>query len=302
MKRLHQAPDLVIVQGDTSTALGGALAAFTAAIPVAHVEAGLRSHDLTMPWPEEEYRAAIDANADLLFAPTELAAANLRTEGVPGAIFVTGNTGIDAVLRTTAELPSPVLCNRALPRLLVTCHRRENWGEGLRSVAAALRQLAAGGEASIEVVLPPNSFVSRSLERLLGNCPAITLLAPCSQRALVARMRECDLMLSDSGGVQEEAAALGVPLLVLREKTERPEAIWSGNMRLVGTATRRIVDAVRDLLGDPGALAAMAEPRLPYGDGRAGERIAALIEQWLIGRAAESSPPEQSRTSLVRRS
>ena len=301
IKRLHQAPDLVIVQGDTSTALGGALAAFTAAIPVAHVEAGLRSHDVTMPWPEEEYRTAIDANADLLFAPTELAAANLRDENVPGAIFVTGNTGIDAVLRTTAELPSPALRDRAVPRLLVTCHRRENWGEGLRSVAAALRQLAADGKASIEVVLPPNSFVSRSLERLLRNCAGITLLAPCSQRGLVARMRDCDLMLSDSGGVQEEAAALGVPLLVLREKTERPEAIWSGNMRLIGTNTRRIVDAVRDLLADPGALAGMAEPRLPYGDGRAGERIAALIEQWLVSRAADLSSAE-ARTNLLRRS
>ena len=291
IKRLRNPPDLLVVQGDTSTALGCALAAFTAAIPVAHVEAGLRSHDVTMPWPEEEYRTAIDANADLLFAPTELAAANLRKEDVPGAIFVTGNTGIDAVMRTTAGLPSPALRDRALPRLLVTCHRRENWGDGLRSVAAALRQLAADGTASIEVVLHPNAHVSESIKRLLDDSPAITLLVPCSQRDLVTRMRECDLMLSDSGGVQEEAAALGVPLLVLREKTERPEALWSGNMRLVGTDTRRIVETVRDLLGDSRALAAMAEPRLPYGDGRAGYRIAALIEQWLVSRAGRRVYP-----------
>jgi UDP-N-acetylglucosamine 2-epimerase (non-hydrolysing) len=246
-----------------------------------------------MPWPEEEYRTAIDANADLLFAPTELAAANLRKERVPGAIFVTGNTGIDAVLKTKAGLPEPVLRDRALPRLLVTCHRRENWGEGLGSVAMALRQLAEEGTASIEVVLHPNPHVSRTMERLLAGCFAITLVPPCSHRRLLARMRECDLMLSDSGGVQEEAPALGVPLLVLRDKTERPEALWSGNMRLIGTDSGRIVTAVRELLGDPVALAAMAEPCLPYGDGRAGYRIAALIEHWLAGRLDEASAPPQ---------
>ena len=287
--QLRKPPDLLVVQGDTSSALGGALAGCIAAVPVAHVEAGLRSHDPAMPWPEEEYRIAIDANADLLFAPTALAAANLRRERVPGAIFVTGNTGIDAVLKTKAGLPEPAFRDRALPRLLVTCHRRENWGDGLGSVALALRQLADEGTASVEVVLHPNPHVARTMERLLGGCFAIALVPPCSQRRLVARMRECDLMLSDSGGVQEEAPALGVPLLVLREKTERPEALWSGNMRLVGTDSGRIVTAVRELLGDPVALAAMAEPALPYGDGRAGQRIAALIENWLAGRFDQAS-------------
>ena len=295
--QLRRPPDLLVVQGDTSSALGGALAGFIAAVPVAHVEAGLRSHDATMPWPEEEYRAAIDAQADLLFAPTTLAAANLRREGVAGAIFVTGNTGIDALMKTVAELPPPNLRDRGLPQLLVTCHRRENWNGGLASVAAALRQLADDGTAGSEVLLHPNRHISRTIERLLGGCPGITLLAPCSQRVLASRMRECDLMLSDSGGVQEEAAALGVPLLVLREKTERPEALWSGNMRLVGTNTRQIVDTVRKLLGDPKALAAMAEPCLPYGDGRAGARIAALIEQWLAGRSAALSLHRRSSTA-----
>jgi UDP-N-acetylglucosamine 2-epimerase (non-hydrolysing) len=242
-----------------------------------------------MPWPEEEYRTAIDANADLLFAPTALAAANLRREHVPGAIFITGNTGIDAILKTRASLPQPALRDRGLPRLLVTCHRRENWGDGLGSVALALRQLAQEGTASIEFVLHPNPHVARTMERLLGGCFAIALVPPCSQRRLVARMRECDLMLSDSGGVQEEAPALGVPLLVLRDKTERPEALWSGNMRLVGTESGRIVTAVRELFGDQVALAAMAEPSLPYGDGRAGQRIAALIEHWLAGRLDQAS-------------
>ena len=266
-------------------------------MPVAHVEAGLRSHDTAMPWPEEEYRTAIDANADLLFAPTELAAANLRHEGVAGTIFVTGNTGIDAVLKTRSELPPPGLRDRGLPHLLVTCHRRENWGARMSAVASALRQIAREGTASIEIVLHPNPYVSQAIERLLGGCHAITLLPPCSQRKLIARMRDCDLMLSDSGGVQEEAPALGVPLLVLREKTERPEALWSGNMRLVGTGTRQILETVRGLLGDPVALAAMAEPCLPYGDGRAGNRIAALIEQWLVSRVAGPRKRHRSRTS-----
>jgi len=297
-KQLRRRPDLLVVQGDTSSALGGALAGFVTAVPVAHVEAGLRSHDATMPWPEEEYRTAIDSQADLLFAPTALAAANLRRERVAGTIFVTGNTGIDALMKTTADLPPTTLRDRGLPVLLVTCHRRENWGDGLTSVASALRQLAEKGTAASEVLLHPNPHVSRTIERLLGGCPGIKLLAPCSHRELAARMRECDLMLSDSGGVQEEAPALGVPLLVLRDKTERPEALWSGNMRLVGTDTRRIHDTVSGLLGDPLALANMARPSLPYGDGRAGARIAALIEQWLVGRSIAISPsPRSSRAS-----
>jgi UDP-N-acetylglucosamine 2-epimerase (non-hydrolysing) len=286
--QLSEPPDLLIVQGDTSSALGAALAAFIATVPVAHVEAGLRTHDPAMPWPEEEYRTAIDAQADLLFAPTPLAAENLRHEGVGGAIFVTGNTGIDALLTTAASLPPPALRDRAVPRLLVTCHRRENWTGGLNSVAAALRRLADEGAARIEVVLHPNPYVSRRIEQLLGGCPGITLLPPCSHHRLASRMRDCDLMLSDSGGVQEEAPALGVPLLVLRDKTERPEALWTGNMRLVGTDTAQILDAVRRLLRDPIALSAMAEPRLPYGDGRAGQRIAALVGQWLADRGART--------------
>jgi UDP-N-acetylglucosamine 2-epimerase (non-hydrolysing) len=241
----------------------------------------LRSHDPALPWPEEEYRTAIDARADLLFAPTALAAANLRDERVPGAVFVTGNTGIDAVLGASADLPVSSLREGGVPRILVTCHRRESWAEGLVSVAAALRRLAQGGAAAIDVVLHPNPHVSSTLGGLLGNCRGVTLVPPCSQRDLLGRMRDCDLMLSDSGGVQEEAPALGVPLLVLRDKTERPEGIWSGNMRLVGTDTKQIIDAVEQLLGNPASLAAMARPSLPYGDGRSGQRIAGIIHQWL---------------------
>ena len=287
--QLRQRPDLLIVQGDTSSALGAALAAFAESVCVAHVEAGLRSHDTAMPWPEEEYRTAIDAGADLLFAPTALAAANLRRERVTGAIHVTGNTGVDALLKTQAELPPATLHDPGVPRLLVTCHRRENWGDGLRGVAAALRRLAQDGAVKIHVLLHPNPHVSQSIERLLGGCPGITLLEPCSQRELISIMRDCSLMLSDSGGVQEEAPALGVPLLILREKTERPEALWTGNMRLVGTDERTILDTVRQLLADPGALAEMATPCLPYGDGCAAPRIAAQIDRWLAGGSANKS-------------
>ena len=188
-------------------------------------------------------------------------------------------------MKAAAELPPPSLRDRGQPRLLVTCHRRENWGDGLSSVAAALCQLADSGTARIDVMLHPNPHLSGRIEQLLGGARQL----PCCHRAghseLAASMRECDLMLSDSGGVQEEAPALGVPLLVLRDKTERPEALWTGNLRLVGTDTDRIVGMVRDLLDDPVALSAMAEPSLPYGDGRAGYRIAALIEQWRVSRA-----------------
>ncbi len=293
--QLRRRPDLLIVQGDTSSALGGALAAFAAAIPVAHVEAGLRSHDPDMPWPEEEYRIAIDAQADLLFAPTPLAAVNLRSEAVAGTILVTGNTGIDAVIKTSAELPPPNLRDRRQPRLLVTCHRRENWGDGLSSVALALRQLADEGTAASEFLLHPNPHVAKTAERMLAGFSAITLVPPCSHPELLARMRDCDLMLSVSGGVLEEAPALGVPLLVLREKTERPEALWTGNMRLVGTDRAQIVDAVRNLLGDPAALAAMSARCLPYGDGRAAYRIAAAIEDWLAARRADLPVRRRSR-------
>jgi UDP-N-acetylglucosamine 2-epimerase (non-hydrolysing) len=278
---LRSPPDLLVVQGDTSTSLGGALAGFTAGVSVAHVEAGLRTHDPCLPWPEEEYRTAIDAGADLLFAPTELAARNLRDERVPGAIHVTGNSGIDALLSVESALPPPSLRERGIPRLLVTCHRRESWGEGLESIAAALVAIARGGSARIDAVLHPNAHVAASMRALLEGEANIALVPPCGHHELVQRIRDCDLVLSDSGGIQEEAPALGTPLLVLRDKTERPEGLTTGNARLVGTSTDRIVEEVRSLLDDPPALAAMSRRAFPYGDGRAAPLIAAIIENWL---------------------
>ena len=277
---LADLPDLLVVQGDTSSALGGALAGFTAGIPVAHVEAGLRTHDVHLPWPEEEYRTAIDADAELLFAPTELAAANLRAERAPGKIHVTGNSGIDAVLETARDLPPPALRDGAARKALVTCHRRESWNDGLADIAAALTELASDG-VLVDVILHPNAFVADRMKSLLDDRRGVTLLNPCGHEELLCRMRDADLLLSDSGGIQEEAPALGIPLLVLRDKTERPEGIAAGCSQLVGTDTNRILDAARSLLNNPIALARMSRPSFPYGDGNAAQRIAAVIVEWL---------------------
>jgi UDP-N-acetylglucosamine 2-epimerase (non-hydrolysing) len=280
---LADRPDLLVVQGDTSSALGGALAGFTAGVPVAHVEAGLRTHDPMLPWPEEEYRTAIDADADLLFAPTETSAANLRAEAVPGEIHVTGNTSIDALVAVDATLPPPTLHDGGAPRVLVTCHRRESWAEGLQSIGDALLELASGGGARIDLVLHPNSHVGEKMRSNLDGHRSISLLPPLSHAELVRRIRDSDLVLSDSGGIQEEAPAFGTPLLVLREKTERPEAITSGNARLVGTSTSQIVLQASRLLSDPVERGRMARRAFPFGDGRAGVRIAAIIDEWLSG-------------------
>ena len=287
---LAERPRLLVVQGDTASALGGAIAAFAAAVPVAHVEAGLRSFDPAMPWPEEEYRSAIDARADLLFAPTEISAGNLEAEGVTGRIFVTGNTGIDALLVTVARSAPPSSVRESGLKLLVTCHRRESWGAGLRSIAEALVELAASHPLSIDLVLHPNPLVAGAMRELLEARAGIRLLEPLAHADMVAAMQQCDILLSDSGGMQEEAPALGVPLLVLREKTERPEGVASGNMLLVGTDRRRIVESVVRLL-DPAVRVAMSRPAFPFGDGRSAGRIAGHIADFL-----EADEPEWSRT------
>jgi UDP-N-acetylglucosamine 2-epimerase (non-hydrolysing) len=280
-------PRLLIVQGDTASALGGAIAAFAAAVPIAHVEAGLRSFDPAMPWPEEEYRTAIDARAALLFAPTEISATNLEAEGVPGRIFVTGNTGIDALLATKSQVPACV--RESGLKLLVTCHRRESWGRGLRSIAEALVELAGSHPLAIDLVLHPNPLVAGAMRELLDGRRGIRLLEPLPHVDMVAAMQQCDILLSDSGGMQEEAPALGVPLLVLREKTERPEGVASGNMLLVGTDKRRIVENVVRLL-DPAVRAAMSRRAFPFGDGRSAGRIAGHIAEFL-----EAGEPEFDR-------
>jgi len=277
---LRRAPHLLVVQGDTSSALGAALAGFARAAPVAHVEAGLRTHDPSLPWPEEEYRTAIDAAAELLFAPTETSAANLRAEAVPGTIHVTGNTGIDALLDVERQIPAHIR-GHGRKTILVTCHRRESWGEGLQSIATALITLADRDDVRIELILHPNPHVASRMTSLLAGNPRIALLPPCGHADLIGRMKGAYAVLSDSGGIQEEAPVLGVPLLVLRDKTERPEGLASGNARLVGTSAKRILAVCRTLLDNPSERAVMARRSFPYGDGRAAPRIAAAIERFL---------------------
>ena len=276
-------PDLLIVQGDTSSALAGAIAGFRTDVPVAHVEAGLRTHD-RLPWPEEQFRTSIDAGATLLFAPTRLAAANLRAEKVSGEIRITGNTAVDATRAAMRHLPPPCLRDGGEFRILVTCHRRESWNGGLKSIAQALAEISSTGFARIDLVAHPNPFVRDRMEQLLRGVVGIRLLEPCDHVTLLSRLRDADLVLSDSGGIQEETPTLGVPLLILRDKTERPEGVMAGVSRLIGTAPDRIVAEVRSLIENPAQRAAMSRRCAPFGDGRAAERIAAIIDRWLIER------------------
>ncbi|NUT00364.1 MAG: UDP-N-acetylglucosamine 2-epimerase (non-hydrolyzing) [Sphingomonas sp.] len=289
---------LMIVQGDTSSALGGALGAVQAGVPVAHVEAGLRSHDRLNPWPEEEFRIAIDRVSDLLFAPTELNAANLRREAQTGHVHVTGNTGIDALLELIQRLPAAAKCG-AKRRLLITCHRRESWGEGLQAIASCMIAIGRRPDVELSVVLHSNPRVADEMRRLLGSSPNLTLHSPCGHLEMLRKMQDSDLILSDSGGMQEEAPALGVPLLVLRDRTERPEGVASGNVIMAGRDSKRILDIVERLLGDPSLLTSMSAPALPYGDGHAAERIAAIIEGWLIGDLKVSEPRSPSSRSAT---
>jgi UDP-N-acetylglucosamine 2-epimerase (non-hydrolysing) len=226
---------------------------------------------------------AIDRDCELLFAPTELSAANLRRERVRGRIHITGNTGIDSVLKLRDSC-DPTARSDA-PRLLVTCHRRENWGHGVASVAAALRQIAGEGIARVEIILHPNPALATFIRSLLLGEPGIAFRYACGHREMIEAMLASHLLLSDSGGIQEEATALGIPLVVLRERTERPEAIASANVELAGTDPARIVTAVRRQLFRRPA----PTPTMPFGDGKAGERIAAIIDEWL-GERRRSAP------------
>jgi UDP-N-acetylglucosamine 2-epimerase (non-hydrolysing) len=294
----RHAPDLVLVHGDTTTALAAALAAFHLRIPVGHVEAGQRSFDLDRPWPEELNRVAVDAMADLLFAPTERAATNLLAEyRARGRILVTGNTGIDALLAMEARLGHDAALTArvaaALPAfdaskrlVLVTAHRRESQGAGLARICEAVAGIAARGDVEIAWPLHNNPAVRGPVLRALAWRPCVHLLEPLDPAAMVFLLRCAALVLTDSGGLQEEAPALGKPVLVLREVTERPEAVEAGAARLVGTDAAAIVAQAARLLDDPVAYAAMARPVFPFGDGRAAGRIADAIEDWARTRNA----------------
>ncbi|OAN66746.1 UDP-N-acetylglucosamine 2-epimerase [Sphingomonas sp. TDK1] len=281
-------PDRVIVQGDTATAMVGALAAYYRKVPVSHVEAGLRSGDIYQPWPEEVNRRIVAPIADQHFAPTETAANALRDENVPPAsIHVTGNTVIDALLATRARIEAePALASGLGPIadrfagkriVLVTTHRRENFGGGMSAIAEALRQIAALPDIAILFPVHPNPNVVAVMDATLGDQPNIARIDPLDYPHFIRALDMAHLVLSDSGGVQEEAPALGKPVLVMRETTERPEGVAAGTARLVGTDTDRIVREVRRLLDEPEAYAAMARAHNPFGDGHAAERIAAII-------------------------
>ncbi len=269
----RERPDCVLVQGDTTTTFCGALASFYKNIPVAHVEAGMRTGDVSQPFPEEMNRVLTTRLATLHFAATEWAAGNLRREGVNDAnIFVTGNTGIDAVLSVRDSLP-PVEADDSKKMILVTAHRRESFGEGFSRICKALRRLA--GRADVRILYPvhPNPNVQTAVNEQLREIGNIDLLEPADYLAFVDLMRRAHILLTDSGGVQEEAPSLGKPVLVMREKTERPEAVEAGTARLVGTDEDAIVAEAELLLDDPEEYRRRARIHNPYGDGHASERI-----------------------------
>lgn len=286
----HDRPDLVVVQGDTSSAYAGALAAAELGLPIAHVEAGLRSGDLANPWPEERNRTAIDGLAALLFAPTAAALAHLLVESqVRGAVHVTGNTGIDALLRIRAGIArTPPEAGRHL--VLLTCHRRESIGARIAAICDAVRRLVAREDVAILCPVHTNPAVAATVRAMLGGEPRVALVPPLSYRETVQAMLSARLILTDSGGIQEEAATLGVPTLVLRSVTERPEGLEAGALRLVGTDPDRIVAEAARLLDDDAAHAAMARASHVYGDGRAAERILDHVDQYFSTDARDDLP------------
>lgn len=283
-----EAPDWVIVQGDTATAMAGALAAYYRKIRVGHVEAGLRSHNIYHPWPEEVNRKIIGTIAALHFAPTETAAAALRAENVdPAMIHVTGNTVVDALHWVSARIAAepdlaadlaPIAARFAGRRVIgVTSHRRENFGEGLQGIARAIRQIAARPDVAVVFPVHPNPNVRRVMDAELAGLANVALIEPLDYPNFAALLGLAEIMLTDSGGVQEEAPALGKPVLVMRETTERPEGVAAGTARLVGTDPARIVTEIFTLLDNKAAYEAMARAHNPFGDGQSGPRIKELI-------------------------
>ena len=277
-------PDAAIVQGDTTTTFCGALAAFYARVPVAHVEAGLRTGDVHQPFPEEMNRVLASRIASLHFAPTEGAAENLRREGIRKGVCVTGNTGIDAVLYVRDRLARGELkvASREFPKrvVLITAHRRESFGAGFERICEALAKLADRGDVTIVYPVHPNPNVQSVVNRHLARHPDIALIEPLDYVPFVDLMRRAYLILTDSGGIQEEGPSLGKPILVLREKTERPEAVDAGTVKLVGTDVARIIEEATRLLDDRAEYERMSRVHNPYGDGHASERIEAALRSF----------------------
>jgi UDP-N-acetylglucosamine 2-epimerase (non-hydrolysing) len=280
-------PAMVVVQGDTTTTMAGALAAFYRRIAVAHVEAGLRTGDLARPFPEELNRVVTGRVADLHFAPTERARRNLLAEGTPAErIFVTGNSGIDALFHVVEALEQGRLQSSEWPWIdsgrklvLVTAHRRENFGEGIERICRAIADLARRDDTQVVYPVHRNPNVLGPVTERLGGLRNVVLLPPLDYAAFVDLLRRSYLVITDSGGVQEEAPSLGKPVLVMRESTERPEAVEAGTVELVGDDPARIVAAAARLLGDESAYRRMSMVHNPYGDGRAAERIVDRIAE-----------------------
>jgi len=281
-------PDRVLVHGDTLTTMAATLAAYFRKIPVGHVEAGLRSGDIYQPWPEEVNRRVAGVVADLHFAPTETAAAALRAENVAAdRIHVTGNTVIDALLATTARLKDepalaagldPLAARFAGKRIVtVTSHRRENFGGGMEAIAAAIAAIAARPDVAVIFPVHPNPHVRAVMAPVLGKLNNVALIDPLDYPHFVRLLGMSEIVLTDSGGVQEEAPALGKPVLVMRETTERPEGVIAGTAKLVGTDKDRIVTEIFNLLDDKAAYDAMTHAHNPFGDGTAATQIAEII-------------------------
>jgi len=285
------APDMLLVQGDTVTVMAAALAAHYHKVPVGHVEAGLRTEDRYNPFPEEMSRRLTTKLATYHFAPTQRAVENLRAEGVTENVFLTGNTVIDALLSTVKKLEKhPV--DQALfgaadfekyKVLLVTAHRRENWGISMNEIAHALRTIAEEFP-DVQILYPihKNRIVRESIEPVFAGHPRLILVEPLDYVPFVQAMQRCHFVLTDSGGIQEEAPTLGKPVLVLRTNTERPEAAEAGVARIVGVEREGIINAARDLLANPASYKAMSSAVNPFGDGSAAQRIADALEQLLV--------------------
>ncbi len=286
----RERPELVIVQGDTTTTFASALAAFFEQMPVAHLEAGLRTHTKYSPFPEEMNRRLTTHLADLHFAPTKRARHNLQGEGIdPQVVFVTGNTIVDALQWVSARAPdlstTPYAWVYDLPgrTILCTIHRRENLGVAFTSICLALLELIQRyPELTIVFPMHPNPRVRAAAQELLGSSPRVRLCEPPDYMVFVSLMRSVDLIITDSGGIQEEAPTLGVPALVVRESTERPEGLEAGVTKLVGTQTEGIVEAASALLDNPSAYEAMASGVNPYGDGRSAQRVVEALD-WYLG-------------------
>jgi len=284
-------PDLVLVHGDTTTTLAASLAAYYQQIPVGHVEAGLRTGNIYSPWPEEINRKVTGTIASLHFTPTERSQANLLAEGVANTqIFVTGNTVIDALQEAVVildqdhaikeQMQRSFSLDPALRTVLVTGHRRESFGEGFDRICAALAILAKREDIQIVYPVHLNPNVRGPVEAQLGSLPRVRLVPPQDYLPFVYLMNQADIILTDSGGVQEEAPSLGKPVLVMRETTERPEAVDAGTVKLVGTDKDVIVENVSALLDDKHAYDAMSFAHNPYGDGKAASRIVEAIVEW----------------------